>query len=220
MSAMDYGCLYCRTGYERNVVNYLLDREIRAISPIKIRFRRRGGEKILEKVSLFPGYVLFAVDDGVDFSGFSPDFWQGSDDDPLLRDDRIRHVLRLHSDVIKILYDGDFCWTLNGDDRAFAEKLFAVNGEIGISKASYVGDRIHIRKGFLEEYEGSITAVNRRAKTACITVTIKDKVFRLWLGYEEIRDDLTCEPVSPAEEETVNEETVEEKTVEKEAVEI
>ena len=200
MRSLEYGCLHCRTGYERNVVNFLQDRDIRAISPIRLRFRRRGGKKILEKASLFPGYVLFAVDDAVDFSGFSPDFWQVSENDPVLRDDRIRHILRLHSDVIRILYDGDFCWTLNGDDRVFAEKLFAVNGEIGISKACFEDNRIRIREGFLEAYEGSIIAVNRRAKTACIRVTIKDKVFSLWLGYEEITDDLECEPGFQEEE--------------------
>jgi len=161
----EYGCLFCITGLERNVVTYLGQKKIQAISPFKLRYRRHRGVANLESVTLFPGYVFFTADS----EGLDP------------------QILRSHSDVIKVLYSGnDTRWALIRSDRVFAEELFAVDGEIGLSSAYYVGDRIHIEDGFLKKYEGEIIAVNRRAKTAHIKVTISDKVFSLWLGFEEI----------------------------------
>ncbi len=123
-----YGCLFCITGHERNVVTYLEQKKIQAISPFKLRFRRHRGVANLESVTLFPGYVFFTADpEGVDLQ-----------------------ILRFHSDVIKVLYsEKEIRWALIGPDRVFTEELFAVEGEIGLSSAYYADDRIHIEDGFL-----------------------------------------------------------------------
>ena len=189
--SMEYGCLFCVTGHERNVMNYLLDQGIKAISPIKIRLRRRKGAMELENVLLFPGYVFFAIDD-VDSQGIITvrseqkkeyEFYQQ------IQENQDLHIIKSHSDVIKVLRSGENGkWELAGADKEFVQQLFSIDGEIGLSKAYYVGKKIHIQSGFLKKYESSITAVNRRAKTAHVTVTINDREFSLWLGFEEIAD--------------------------------
>ena len=164
---IEYGCLFCRTGQEQSVVNYLEQNysDIRVISLVKLRHFRRNGTISLQRVKLFPNYVFFSVD-SVEFNV---------------------SALKKHSGVIKILTSGeDGQWQLCGSDRTLVEELFKTNGEIGLSKAYYENDKIQIESGFLKRHESSIIAVNHRAKTAHVKVNIGDVMFDLWLGFEEI----------------------------------
>ena len=83
-----------------------------------------------------------------------------------------------------MLTDGEGCWQLRGADRTIAEKLFSVNGVIGLSKAYYVGDRLRVTEGFLKDYQGSIIRVNRRAGTAQIRIEFDGKMITAWVGFE------------------------------------
>ena len=163
--SMDYGCIFCVAGRERNVVTFLEKESIQAISPVKHRYRRHDGVKDLEKVTLFPGYVFFAVD-------------------PELMDlDFLR--IRTHSDVLRILYSGDEKrWQLSGTDRDFVKELFSFGAEIGFSKGYYIEKTIHFTQGFLQNHEKDIVAVNHRAQTAQIKIRIGEIAFTLWLGFE------------------------------------
>ena len=88
----------------------------------------------------------------------------------------------------RMLTDMDGNWRLSGRDREIAKRLFDAGGIIGFSKAYYAGDRIRILDGFLKDYEGYITRVNRRARTAEIRVTLNGKVLDVWLGFELVEE--------------------------------
>ncbi|MDO4867175.1 MAG: hypothetical protein Q4C10_11530 [Clostridia bacterium] len=161
-----YGCLFCRTGREESVIRQLEKRfpGIEAIAPVKLRRRRMGGMLVDERVSLFPGYVFFR---NVELATFG-----------LMN--RLEHVLRL-------LTYRDGTWWLHGWDEQLARRLFEAGGVVGYSTAYFdEGQRIHILEGFLKDHEGSITRVNRRAKTAEVRVDLHGKQFYVWLGFEVI----------------------------------
>lgn len=162
------GCLFCRAGKERDVVQAmrLYAPELRAVAPVKLRCRRVNGVAIEERVPLIPGYVFFETRErvlSVKLTG-------------------LENVLRL------LTYpDGD--WRLNGYDDQFAKMMFENNGEIGFSRAVFdEGNRIHIVDGFMKDYEGLITRVNRRARTAEVTIAFQNKKITLWLGYEMLEN--------------------------------
>lgn len=158
------GCLFCRTGKEQDVVRLLesLMPELSAIAPVKLRYRRTGGQAFEERVSLMPGYVFFETRETV-----LPGKLKG-----------IENVLRL------LTYpDGD--WKLTGYDDQFTRMLFDAGGVIGFSKAVFnEGNRIQILDGFMKNYEGSIIRVNKRARTAEVSIDFQGKKITMWLGYE------------------------------------
>ena len=59
----EYGCIFCITGQEFAVAQRLEKAipGLKAISPVKLRYRRIDGVAHEEKVILFPGYVFFEV---------------------------------------------------------------------------------------------------------------------------------------------------------------
>ena len=70
-------------------------------------------------------------------------------------------------------------------DNLFAEMLFKKGGNIGLSTAYFdKGNRIKALDGFLKDYEGYITNVNRKKKTVEVTVDPQGKRVIMWLGYE------------------------------------
>ena len=161
-----YGCLFCRTGREESVIRQL-ERQfpgIESIAPVKLRRRRMGGTLLDERVSLFPGYVFFRNVELTTLGSMN----------------RLEHVLRL-------LTYRDGTWWLHGWDEQLARRLFETGGVVGYSTAYFdEGQRIHILDGFLKDHEGSITRVNRRAKTAEVRVDLQGKQFYVWLGFELI----------------------------------
>ena len=164
----NYGCFHCMAGKEESTlqqVNRLSD-GIVANVPTKLRYRRFAGQAVEESVILFPGYVFVRVDDGIEVEDF-------------------RDMARRVSNA-RLLTDMDGKWPLQSADAVLAKTFFDQQGVIGFSKAFYEGDRIRVVDGFLKAYEGQITRVNHRARTAEITVHIQNKLFRAWLGYELI----------------------------------
>lgn len=158
-----YGCLFCRTGREYEIVREITAAVpgIQALVPEKMRFRRTGGQLGQERARLFPGYVFLCARPDADIL-------------PLVR---LEHVFRL------LVYD-DGSWHLRGSDRKFAGALFDAGGVIGVSRAYFEDNRIRIVDGFLKEYEGSIVRVNRRARAAEICVNVDGKLISVWLSYE------------------------------------
>lgn len=158
------GCLFCWTGKEENVILQMRSRfpGVEAIAPLKLRHRRTDGTLVEERVRLFPGYIFF----------------RNVDPDAVLE-------LRRFDDVLRLLVYPDDDWRLRGADLQLAEMLFEANGVVGFSVAYFdKGDRIHITEGFLKTYEGAITRVNRRARTAEVRVDFQGKTITMWLGFE------------------------------------
>lgn len=160
-----FGCLFCRSGNEDKVLMELkvLHPEIESFVPKKLRYRRHGGKAEEERVTLFPGYIFFRASGDVS----------------------LRDVLR-RDQFFRLLDYGEKDWRLTGADELIARRLYEAGGTIGFSKAFYERDRIRILDGFLKEYEGRITRVNHRARTAEITLEIQGKTVRTWLGFELI----------------------------------
>jgi transcription antitermination factor NusG len=171
------GCLFCKTGKEAEVImkfQYLFP-DGRAITPTRTRFRRKGETVKEEKVSLLPGYVFFELT-GRDIleteSAFSHTEFRLQ---RLTRDDNVYKLLRY----------ADGRWQLHGFDDRFAGKLFETEGNIDVSQAWFdKGKRIRILSGFLKDYEGAITRVNKKTKTVEVQIDLQGKKAIMWLGYE------------------------------------
>lgn len=87
--------------------------------------------------------------------------------------------------ILKLLRYLDGRWQLNGFDDQFARMLFEAGGNIGISQAFFdQGNRIRILDGFLKDYEGSISRVNRKRRVVEVKVDLHGKKVSMWLGYE------------------------------------
>lgn len=59
-----YGCLFCRTGVETTIVDYInqtMD-EIEAVDPMRIRRKTVAGRVIEDQVQLLPGYIFFRTE--------------------------------------------------------------------------------------------------------------------------------------------------------------
>lgn len=173
---MSRGCYFCKSGKEAEVVKHfnITFPNGEAISSTRTRIRRVYETAIEERVPLLPGYVFFQFTEEVIPAHRNTDLLLQA----LLDFSKIDSVLRL-------LRYSDGTWRLYGSDDLFAEMLFKTNGNIGLSTAYYDrGNRIRILDGFLKDYQGFITNVNRRKKTVEVTVDLQGKKVIIWLGYE------------------------------------
>lgn len=154
--------MFCRTGGEMFAAETMMqqDPEIRTVVPLKKRIRRTKNGLQEENVILFPGYVFFCADEGFLTRVKDREF--------------IYRILRTEAND----------WRLQGRDRELVSKFFEHDGVIELSKAYYEGDRIRITEGFMKNFEGQITRVNHRNKTAQIQLDFVGRQATLWLGFE------------------------------------
>ena len=163
----EYGCVFCIKGREHTVARRL-ERDfpyLRAIAPMKLRNRRVDGALKEEMEILFPGYVFIEVDDELNV-----------------------RLINGEQDVIRVLFEDDERrdWRLIGKDRETVKILFETGGIVGFSEAYFDEyNKLRIRNGFLKPYEDQITRVNRRARTAEISVLSGSMKTSVWLGYHE-----------------------------------
>ena len=170
------GCLFCTSSKEADVINYFSTTfpNGEAISPTRTRIRRVHDTAIEEQVPLLPGYVFFQIT-------------EKEPEAPGIIDAILMALLQFTKidSVLKLLRYSDGTWRLFGSDNLFAEMLFKTGGNIGLSTAYFDrGNRIKILSGFLKDYEGHITNVNRKKKTVEVTVNLQGKKVIMWLGYE------------------------------------
>ena len=170
------GCFFCKGGKEKDVVRHFMTvfPKERAIAPTRTRYRRTSEAVIEEQVPLLPGYVFFEItEEGTQAPGIV---------------DAVLYALLDFSrsdSVLRLLRYTDGNWRLQGFDDRFAELLFKSGGNIELSQAYFdKGKRIRILDGFLKDYEGSIVRVNRKKKTAEVSVDLQGKKVSMWLGYE------------------------------------
>ena len=182
------GCFFCKSGKEIDVIRHFNATfpDGKAIMPTRTKIKRTRESVSTEQVPLLPGYVFFEIaEKGLSVPGFI--------DSTLTA---LQEFSRIDS-VLKLLRYSDGKWRLFGSDNLFAEMLFKTEGNIGLSLAFFdKGDRIRIIDGFLKDYEGCITSVNRKNKTVEVTVNLQGKKVILRLGYELV------EPVSDSSERT------------------
>ena len=186
------GCFFCRNGKEAEVVQrfHATFPDSRAIFPTCTRYWRAKKEAVEYQVPLMPGYVFFEMDASqTDVPSPQVDDryqYLQSIDASLVDFSRSAHVLKL----LRYANDG---WRLQGSDDAFVQTLCSVEGNIGISQARFdEGDRIRILNGFLKDYEGCITRVNRKARTVEVSIDFHEKKVRMWLGYELVSKAGSC----------------------------
>lgn len=170
------GCFFCKSGKESDVIKHFFmafpDGE--AISPTRTRIRRVHDAAIEERVPLLPGYVFFQITEN------EREVVETIDANLIA----LLQFARIDS-VLKLLRYSDGTWRLFGSDDLFAEMLFKSGGNIELSQAYFDrGNRIRILDGFLKDYEGQITSVNRKKKTVEVTVDLQGKRVIMWLGYE------------------------------------
>lgn len=178
---LQHGCFFCQTGKEKVVIEKFKRcfPEGRALTPTRTRYRRVAGTAIEERVSMLPGYVFFEMK-------VNTENIKNTDGiEPLSETDyMVRNFVRTE-EVIKLLNYTDGGWVLHGFDDQFAKLLFNGNENIGLSQAWFdEGKRIRILNGFLKDYEGAITRVNKKKKTVEIQIDLQGKKISLWLGYE------------------------------------
>lgn len=155
-----YGCLFCRTGREASVADYINQtmNNIEAVAPMRTRCKTVAGMAIEDKVQL-PGYIFFRTEN----------------DAQLPRLTRITNVLKL------LEYD-NLSWELTGSDREFAEFLFA-NTLLQPPHVTFINGRLHFEDGFLYGHDDAVLRVNRRKRTAEVQLEIEGLAF--WIGYDE-----------------------------------
>lgn len=171
------GCFFCKTGKEADVVlrfNKAFP-DWKALAPTRTRIRRTRESAVEEKVPLLPGYVFFRATE--------PEMPEPGRPDAVLM--ALREFNVKNGGVFKLLRYSDGTWRLFGSDSLFAQMLFKTDGNIGLSQACFDrGDRIRILDGFLKDYEGNITSVNRKNKTVEVTVNLQGKKVIMRMGYE------------------------------------
>ena len=155
-----YGCFFCRSGSEERIIHEMSisHPQMDCIVPKRVRIRRQG-EK--ETVTLFPGYIFFRISSSIDF-----------------------RALVQKTDVYKLLQYPNGDWVLHGADLKIAMMIFEMGGVFILSKACYNDTGIQFLSGPLKEYENHITKIDKRAKTARVTMVFHGREMTLWLGYE------------------------------------
>ena len=156
-----YGCLFCRTGRETSIANYVNQAiaEIEAVAPMRTCRKTVAGKSVEDQVQLLPGYILFRT----------------KTDERPSKLTNITHVL-------KVLEYDNRSWKLTGSDKEFAEFLFD-NDLLQPPHVTFIGGRLHFEDGFLYGHDEAVIRVNRRKKTAEVRLGIDRLAF--WIGYVE-----------------------------------
>ena len=190
------GCFFCRSGKEAEIAQRFRSAfpDAKAIFPTCTRYRRSNGKAVEELVPLLPGYVFFEI------KPMREDMLLPLNETCVQRTKDVENALLTFSrtvHMLNLLRYTNQDWRLHGSDDAFAKLLFDTEGNIDISQAYFdEGNRIRILGGFLKDYEGCITRVNRRTRTVEVSVNFHEKNVRMWLGYELVETARRWRPVT------------------------
>lgn len=160
-----YGCLFCKTRKERAVAEQIERSEprLRAVVARREKHMTIDGRKSRVEEVLLPGYVFFSVPD---------DLFPG------------REIFG--ENVIRVLGDVERNWRLSGEDARFARWLFRYDGLLRFSDAYCEGNRVRISSGPLKDLEGQIRRVDRRGRSAQVSLEFDNRTIAMWLGFELI----------------------------------
>jgi transcription antitermination factor NusG len=160
-------CLFCLTGREQLVADRINASGVaRAIFPFKIkRLCHRGTWREIS-VPLIPSYVFI----------YSDTNFRAAD-------------LAKEPDVLRVLkYGDDFEGILIGDDRVFANLLWAQGGKIGVLKAMRVGERVEIVDGVFKALKGRVVAMDKRKQAAKVELDVVGSLKNIWLSFDYINE--------------------------------
>lgn len=158
-----YGCVFCLTGHEDEVVHSLTSQNpgLKACSVSRIKCHTRDGvTAVVDQITL-SGYVYFATE-----KTDPPD-------------------LRFIQDAIRLVYTTQFSWALSGMDEWFAKWVLDHGGLIGLSKATRVDNWVEFVSGPLFELKHYVKKVDKRHRGAQISLPFHDREVQMWLHYDE-----------------------------------
>ena len=158
-------CLFCNTMKCGSIALLLPKRmAVKAISPRIVQRKWVKGKCFEEESDFLPGYVFLYADTPLQEFG----------------------ALWSVDGVLRLLGRKEEGYRLAGEDKAFADMLYANEGMIGILKAYEVGDRIRLSAESLPGYEGEVIKVDRRKGRAQILIRFDEKEIKLWAGFDLI----------------------------------
>lgn len=160
-----YGCLFCITGKEQNVVEQIqtVCPDVRATTMRQLKYRTSKKVKTREEALLLPSYFFFEA----------PSQTKPFIDFP-------------KQNVIRILSTDNGVWQLQGGDKRFAQWLFQYDGLLGFSQAYKEGDQIRIISGPLKDMEGRIKRIDKRGMSGQVVLSFSGREISVWLGFELI----------------------------------
>ena len=158
-------CFFCDTVHCHDIERLLMEQmDCIAFSPRIVQRKWVKGKCTEEVRDFLPGYVfLYTQQPVVEFQS----------------------IYRT-SGIIRLLGDREAGYCLAGEDKQFAEMLYAYQGVIGILKAYTVGDRIRLAAEPLSGYEGEVIRVDRRKGRAQIRICFDKKEMKIWAGFDLI----------------------------------
>ena len=156
-----YGCLFCRSGAEATIADYINQTitDVEAVAPTRTRRKTVAGKAVEDQVQLLPGYIFFRTE----------------------TDEQVPQLTRI-TNVLKLLEYDNLSWELTGGDREFAEFLFD-NDLLQPPRVSFIDGKLHFEDGFLYGHDDAVLRVNRRKKTVEIRLEIDQLAF--WIGYTD-----------------------------------
>jgi transcriptional antiterminator NusG len=156
-------CLYCKTGYEKNVEKTLLNKGFSVIRSMTERNVVKKGKTVKTVRPILPGYVFFE---------------HGTE--PLWRE------LKKENNIFYPLAYSDSTKKLRNVDLKFVKWLKNKKGILKISKAVEEGKRIRIIDGPLKDYAGRIKKINKNRKCVEVEIETEKIINKIWLSYELI----------------------------------
>lgn len=173
-SKIAYGCIFCKTGKENILANYIqtYNKNVCAKAANQtMRYSSQGVTRLQNDVIL-RGYVFIKTSADADLKRLLP-----------------------INDILAVLSYSDGDWRLWGDDLEFAKWIFKYNGVLPLSKAYMVGDRIFIADGPLKDLEGNITRIDKRNRSGQVTIHIAGREQKVWLGFDIVKEFGGCDEV-------------------------
>jgi len=165
MPEYQYGCVFCHSGDEGKVAEYIERNcaETEALVAQRIKLKRIAGTIIEEIETMFPGYVFFRMNDK-----------------SIKEADYLERTLNC-----KILrYSGlNKEWRLQGADKELALKLYETKGLIRPIKARMINNRVEIVDKLFCGKKYEVVRANHRARTLQIRIWILSREIIMWVNY-------------------------------------
>ena len=166
-------CIFCATARCDAIASAIRQKfGYTAFSPRIIQRKWVKGECLEEEKAYLPGYVfMYSQRPITEF-----------------------REIRMMEGVGRYLGDREDDYRLRGDDRSFAELLYAHGGTIGIMKTYREGDRVRLARNMLGSFEGEIVRLDRRKGRAQLQYNFDGNSYKVWVGYEMIEDEPNLGP--------------------------
>jgi transcription antitermination factor NusG len=164
---ISFGCIFCMTGKERTVAQTIEKQHhgIQACAASQIKRFTKNGITTLQDQIMIPSYVFVKVPAGADI-----------------------HDLAKPDGFINVLTYSDGDWRLNGEDEEYVSWIFKYDGELPLSRAHQIGDRIVIIDGPLKDFEGQITKVDKRNRCGQVLLNFAGRQQKVWLGFDIVKE--------------------------------